>query len=262
MKGNELYSKRWCEMLFESRNKNYGAYKLRRDTGHRYKVALIIVFFLSIAIIGVFFVASKAINTKYKIVNPIDKITRLDGVELKEARPARKQPKQELCENAEKLEKDKPDVETQDDEVFSLHPEDATQDNLKIEELPIDSMNVVREEAKLDLANDLQQTKGSIVDSIAHYPEGLRAFMQWLNKSVVYPPKCIRQHIEGTVTVAFIVERNGAIKDGRVIKNSHPLLEKEVLRVIKTMPPWKPAIKNGHPVVSQVTLPIVFDMND
>ncbi len=261
---NEIFSKEWCDLLFEHRNKEYGAYVLRARTGHRYGAGLMVAFALFLCVAGPSFVWWLMNKNAYKPpVDPIKSIIRLDGIRLKEARPARRPPQKADPKITAKAESnEQADIPQKDKQAVAFHPEDIALEPEKIEDLPLDSMDVIRKEDKLDLAKSTEQTTGVIMDSIPKYPSGIIAFMRWLDKTVVYPPDCIRRRIEGVVEVAFIVEPSGKISDARILKSAASQLDHEALRVIHLMPKWIPAQKDGKPIKAQVTLPIVFELSN
>lgn len=92
----------------------------------------------------------------------------------------------------------------------------------------------------------------------AEFPGGKNLLIEWLNKHVRYPSEAWQNHIEGSAKVKFVVERDGSITNGQVINEVHPLLEKEVLRVISKMPKWIPGRNNGEIVRSYFFMPITF----
>lgn len=257
MADNELLKKGWCDKVFEGRNQDYGAYKLRKETGRRYGKALGCVgsLFLMIAAPIVIITIIFYQPIEYKDIG--EDIQRIEGIRLKEARPVRRPKKASEPELGEK------NVNITDvdpiEEMITVQQEEEI-DEKKIEDLSKDSLKVLLKEEKLELAQNEERTDGIIVDSIPHYPGGITCFMKWLDSTMVYPPACIRAKIEGTVTVAFIVEPDGHTANPRILKGAHNQLNNEALRVIHMMKAWKPAKKNGKNVRAQVTLPIVFEI--
>ena len=99
-----------------------------------------------------------------------------------------------------------------------------------------------------------------VVEQMPQFPGGLKALMQWLTAHVVYPPMCIRDNVQGRVEVSFIVDRNGNVKDPKIIKKVHPLLDREALLTVRRMPKWVPGRVKGRVSVVRVTIPIVFSL--
>lgn len=259
LRDNQILGKKWCNLLFEDRNKDYGAYKIRKETGRRYTRALgclvSLLFILIAPIVALMIIFSEPPLT-YDIG---ETITRFEGVRIKEARPERRPEKKSEPEMSDKAEPKVEDVDPVADMLTVKKEEPVDPD--KIEDLSKDSLSTLLKEAKLELALDEERTDGVIVDSIPRYPGGIASFMKWLDSTMVYPPACIRQKVQGTVTVAFIVDADGTTKDARIIKGANKMLNTEALRVIAEMRPWTPARKYGRPIRSQVTLPIVFELD-
>jgi len=97
-----------------------------------------------------------------------------------------------------------------------------------------------------------------IVEQMPIFPGGDRKLMEYLEKNVQYPPEFEERCIQGRVIVTFVVERDGSIRNAKVIKSLDPLLDAEALRVIETMPKWIPARYNGIETAVKYTLPVIF----
>ena len=89
-------------------------------------------------------------------------------------------------------------------------------------------------------------------------PGGIIGLKHYLATNVKYPAKAIEADIQGKVYVRFIVNKKGEIENVQILRSVHPLLDKEALRVIKSMPKWKPGEQVGKPVSVWFTVPIVF----
>ena len=99
-----------------------------------------------------------------------------------------------------------------------------------------------------------------IVEQLPEFPGGMSAFVSWLTKNLKYPPEAQRSKTRGRVVVAFIVNRDGTISGERVLHAVDPLLDAEAIRVIRSMPRWKPGIQNNNPCRTMIAVPVVFDM--
>jgi TonB family protein len=73
------------------------------------------------------------------------------------------------------------------------------------------------------------------------------AIREWVEQHLKYPGIAVKEKLEGTVTVRFIVTKSGKLEDFTIIKSIHPLLDAEALRVLSLMPDWKPAMQGGEP---------------
>lgn len=100
-----------------------------------------------------------------------------------------------------------------------------------------------------------------VVEQMPSFPGGDAALMQYLGSHVKYPAEAEENGITGRVVVSFVVERDGSISTAKVVKSVDPQLDREALRVILSMPKWKPGKQNGDPVRVKYTLPINFRLN-
>ena len=97
-----------------------------------------------------------------------------------------------------------------------------------------------------------------VVEEMPNYPGGQDALVTFLSNNIKYPEEAEKKGIEGKVIVTFIVEPDGIINDVKVASPVHRLLDKEAVRVIKSMPKWIPGKQNGIPVRVKYTAPINF----
>ena len=101
-----------------------------------------------------------------------------------------------------------------------------------------------------------------VVENMPEFPGGTQALLQYLKKNIKYPTICQEQGIQGRVVVQFVVNKDGSIVDPEVIKPVNPYLDKEALRVVSTMPKWKPGEQRGKPVRVKFTLPVQFKLSN
>ncbi|WP_282126302.1 TonB family protein [Marinifilum flexuosum] len=97
-----------------------------------------------------------------------------------------------------------------------------------------------------------------VVEDMPQFPGGNKAKLEHIAKAIKYPKEAIDKGIKGVVFVRFIVSKSGSIKDVKVIRGVHPLLDKEALRVIEEMPNWIPGKQYGKKVNVAYTLPVRF----
>ena len=101
----------------------------------------------------------------------------------------------------------------------------------------------------------------SIYDVLEQMPQFLDGDVRvWLGEHIQYPDEAQNHGLHGTVVCQFIVEKDGSIDDVTVIRSVDPLLDKEAVRVIESMPKWAPGKKDGEPVRVKYTLPITFTL--
>lgn len=99
-----------------------------------------------------------------------------------------------------------------------------------------------------------------VVEVMPQYPGGQAAMVKYLSEHVKYPAKAKAEGKTGTVMVQFVVNTNGKLTDTKVIRSVSPELDKEALRVVKSMPKWTPGKQKGKPVRVRFTLPIRFSL--
>ncbi len=97
-----------------------------------------------------------------------------------------------------------------------------------------------------------------VVEEMPEFPGGQSALMKYLSENIRYPVIAQENGIQGRVICSFVVERDGSITDVQVVRGVDPSLDKEAVRVIQSMPKWKPGKQRGKPVRVRFTLPIVF----
>jgi protein TonB len=100
-----------------------------------------------------------------------------------------------------------------------------------------------------------------IVEVMPEFPGGQEAMLKFLSSNIVYPTEMVDAGVQGKVYVEFIVRQDGSITDARVLRGVAGPLDKEAIRVVKTMPKWMPGRQNGKPVDCRYRLPIAFHLD-
>ena len=100
----------------------------------------------------------------------------------------------------------------------------------------------------------------SVVEVMPQYPGGQIAMLKYIMENIKYPEQAMKKGIQGRVAVSFIVEKDGSISDVKPVLSVHPLLNKEAVRVVKSMPKWTPGKQNGKPVRVRFNLPVMFKL--
>ncbi|HEU5290855.1 MAG TPA: energy transducer TonB [Cyclobacteriaceae bacterium] len=101
-----------------------------------------------------------------------------------------------------------------------------------------------------------------VVEQQPEYPGGMSAWTEYIQKSLKYPKDAVKQLIEGSVFVAFVVQETGKITDVSVIKGISPSCDKEAERLIKESKDWKPGKQRGKPVKVKFVWPVKFRLAD
>ena len=273
----DLISNEWSDMMFENRNKEYGAYVLRRQTGRRNVISMIAVLLLFAAVM-IFMIAKNAYEAYQKEHAVMDQVTELSALtqqKKKEAKVERKeipvrQEQQQVVEKVKSSVKFTAPVIKKDDEV---KPEDElkSQDEIMNSKVAVGALNVVGNDesgevlkAKEVIATEPVKPKEEenkvfdVVEQMPSYPGGMGALMQYLSSNIKYPAIAEENGIQGRVICTFVVERDGSITDVRIAKSVDPSLDKEAMRVVSKMPKWIPGKQNGSAVRVKYTLPVTF----
>ena len=269
----DLIDNGWVDLVFEGKNHSYGAYQLRKETGKRNLMAILVMFAIGVAIAA--FVAIKGVveNAMKQDVAIEADVELAKLAEKKEAKVEKKEePKVEKIE-VEKVKssvKFVPPVIKKDDEV---KPEEElkSQEELNKTNTAIGAFDVKGNDeaagevlkAKEVIAQPEppkeEETKVfDVVEQMPSFPGGPAALMQFLSSNIKYPVVAEENGIQGRVVCTFVVEKDGSITDVRVVKSVDPSLDKEAMRVVKSMPKWIPGKQNGSAVRVKYTVPVTF----
>ena len=270
----DLIDNSWVDLVFEGKNQAYGAYVLRKETGKRNVKALMWVL-IGIALIFAIAYANLAIQNAIKQNQAIETDVELSKLaQKKEAKVERKEPvkvemEQKVVEKVKSSVKfTAPEIKT-DDEV---KPEDElkSQDDLSKTNTAIGAFDVKgndeaegevlkAKEVVVDEKPKEEETKVfDVVEQMPQFPGGPNALFEYLSKNIKYPVVAEENGIQGRVIVTFVVERDGSITDVKVAKSVDPSLDKEAMRVVKSMPHWIPGKQNGSAVRVKYTVPVTF----
>lgn len=252
-------------MVFAGRNKEYGAYELRKDSNGR----LVKAFLLVVSAITFIFAIPTIINSYQKSkpdlnvdVNVLSNI-KIDETPIPDV-PSEPLTAEDFPENINKQKEEK----SFDPEGAIRITEDGTATtvgNSAKEAVEADSSKedaslfMKMEEKKVDDDSSIENTP----DDMAKFngDEAFVTFRNYIIKNLKYPEEAMRLEIQGTVYVQFIVEKDGHLSHINILKGVMPLIDNEVLRLVKESPIWTPATKKGKPVRVSYTFPIVFQLN-
>ena len=272
----DLISNEWSDLLFENRNKEYGAYVLRHQTGTRNIMSIIAVLIL-FAIAMAFMVAKNAIDD-YRAKNAphtqVIEVTtfhdRTEKAKVERAEPIREDKIEKVLEKVKTSIRFTSPLIKKDNEV---NPEDEmkTQDEIMNSKAAVGFANVIGNDENGELlhAKDAIITEPvkpkveenkvfEYVEQMPSFPGGTGALMQYLSKNIKYPPFAEENNIQGRVICSFVVERDGSVSDIRIKRSVDPSLDKEAMRVVSAMPKWIPGRQNGQMVRVKYTLPVTF----
>lgn len=269
----DLISNEWADLVFQGRNKVYGAYQLRRGTSKRNIVSMIFV----AAVAAVAYLGLAAYNS-YQEAQKAKFEAEMEASLLDAKKEAKVEKKTETpkVKQVQKVEKVKssiaftPPVIKKDSEV-KPEEEMKTQDELKETKTAIGAFDVKGNDdaggtvlkAVEDIAapeppkHEEEQNKiFEVVEQQPQFPGG--SVNGWLADHIKYPVVAAENGISGRVVVQFVVERDGSVSQVRVVRGVDPSLDKEAQRVISSMPKWIPGKQNGQAVRSRFTVPVTF----
>ena len=275
----DLYDPKWVEMVFAGKNKEYGAYQLRKGTsGRNIKALLILV--IAAALVGGF-LAWKVIEQK----QAEEQQAYMEAMELAKLQ-------QQAKKEEKKKEPVKPKIEPKKEIPVARETQKFTAPVIKKDEL-VKEENQVKQMDKLDekVAVGTENKEGTkdrlaeavrsdiavaapppppapkpevsnkvfdVVEEMPHFPGGAAALQAFLSSNTKYPVVAQENSVQGRVIVSFVVERDGSITDVRVVRSVDPSLDREASRVVRSMPRWSPGKQNGSAVRVKYTVPVVF----
>ena len=260
-----LFSQKWCDLVFSGRNKDYGAYRIRSETGRRYFVALIVLFLLLLVFLGIpiFFglwVNYRTVSTLNEVkveVRQLKPLQATQGYEVKFVASELKRPNLQQKKSAVQT---KPEIVEETDKEFELGVDTLVTENLSeasgSEVPPPDSAVGSGEEPMA--AETLPIIPIEQVDELPQFPGGNAELMKWLDQHIPYPKVCQNAGISGELHLSFMIDSDGTVINPQITKTLHPVLERIVLNAMRSMPKWSPGKVNGIPVLVCVTVPVYF----
>jgi periplasmic protein TonB len=268
---NKIMSADILDLVFEGRNKDYGAYELRKTYNRRLMIALIGTAALCILLFLAYFI-SNSMGDDDKNKDLIVQDVQLEEVKEEKKNepppppppPKPEPPKVEITKfTPPKIVKDEevkedekpPEVEKlEETKIGTINQEGIKDEGIVAPPVSDEGKGVVEAPKKEEEDWDKTFTK---VEIESEYPGGASAWQRYLNKNLRYPEAAIESEIQGTVVVQFIVDKAGQVSDVEAISGPKELRD-EAVRVIKKSGTWTPAVQNGRQVKSYKKQPIVF----
>ncbi len=274
----DLTSNEWTDLVFQSKNKEYGAYPLRRNTGKRNMWSIIIMFLAAILGFSAFTIV-KTIQANARVENT-QEVVLSDIAEKKEKPKVEKKPEIKIPEQQKMPEKVassvkftepviKKDNQVKEDNQLKQQ-EDLNESTTKIGALDVKGNDEGGEVLKVEKA-EIEQPKPEpqkvednkvfdVVEQQPAFPGGQGALLSWLSQNIHYPAVAEENGIQGRVVVSFVVEKDGSISNVQVVRGVDPSLDKEAARVVKSMPKWTPGKQNGQAVRVKYNVPVTFKL--
>ena len=283
----DLTSQDWRNLVFADKNKEFGAYQLRKESDKRHNLAAIFTL-IGLVVIFILIIALSRwsdYRAEQQAISLQEQREKMMAAQLAEQNDE-PEPEPEIEE--QKFEQ--PEIEVPEEvlatvQVTQIAIVDA--DKVKNEVMDMDTQkedNTARGVVTQEGSDDADKFKAVqeqvivkepepevkpkeeeifvAVEQQAEFPGGTAAMMKWLSNNVRYPESAQQNDIQGRVIVKFVVEKDGSIGHAEILKGVDRDLDREAIRVVKKMPRWQPGKNNGVAVRSYFNLPVVFRLQN
>lgn len=277
-------SKEWTDVIFEGKNKEFGAYELRRQSDKRHNRAVIFVLIgLILVLIGGYFWGmysdyrreQRELELQAQLEQQLADIAAAeaeDPEEVEEVPQAVEEPQREEALPEEILNTIK------DTEISIAADEEVTEDITSKDDVAestaaagsttfdqgTDDLNVVREHKEEIIVEEkhepVKEEIFTAVEQMPQFPGGEGELLKYISTHIKYPTMAAENNIQGRVVVKFVVQKDGKVGEVVVLRGKDPDLDKEAVRVVKTLPNFIPGKMNGQAVSVWYTLPINFKL--
>jgi protein TonB len=260
MTKQKVYTASMDEIVFEHRNKTYGAYILRKLYSKNLTKALILAVIILLA--GLAYPLASSFYAQRR-AGYIEKAASAEFIDMdkpkEEAPPPPPPPPPPPAALEQKVKFVAPVVTTEevveDADIFN-------QDELA--QTTNEAVVVQEEVAEVAVAEviEVEEAKPvfTIVEEMPSYPGGEAERNKFLAENIVYPQQATENGIQGTVYVSFVVDSKGNVTDVKILRGIGGGCDEEALRVVKMMPKWHPGKQNGKQVRVLFNMPIYFKL--
>lgn len=287
----DLSSKEWTDLIFEGKNKEFGAYALRQASDRRHNLAVIYVIagLALILICAWLYGMYKADKERAENERIAELIASIEQQQFEELQAELDIPEEE--ENQMEQEEEIPEPEEEEalaEEILNTEKfteflvqkdEDVKEEVKSADEVKdtstalgsvnfdqgTDDLNIVREHKNEVIVEEkkpvVEETKVfTSVEQMPQFPGGEAELLKWISTHIEYPAIAMENNVQGKVVVQFVVTRDGSIGEVKIARGKDPDLDKEAMRVVKTLPKFIPGKMNGQAVNVWYTLPINFKL--
>jgi periplasmic protein TonB len=255
MKRNKERVPGFDEIIFENRNKEYGAYNLRK----RYASATFYSIVGGVSIVAFLVILLYSSSEKDGIASYDPRIiTLLQGDPLLPDPNQIKQPEPEKPKNLTDRRFYGPPEIVNDTSAHAttLLPNDVLIDSIQ-------NGTVIKDDSLIynpDPIGNIEPEPAIFPEEMPTFPGGELALLKFITENLKYPQEAIVNNIEGKVFLKFVVSSDGSVKRIEIIKGRDPLLDAEAIRVVSILPKWKPGKQNGRPVPVWFSVPVSFQL--
>jgi protein TonB len=255
MKRNEAKVPGFDDIIFENRNRSYGAYDLRK----RYRSAASMSLLGGITIFSIPFVlmlifdpepaAARPDDDIYVVLKPDNLINPEKIIPPEAPKPASEAPKFRYVE---------PKVVDDSLNLPVMMITDLVRDSVQNEKVTEKSDSIIFTEPITEIEEEMEPL--IFVEERPEFPGGNSALLKYIASNTKYPGEALENNIQGKVFIKFVVTAKGTVDRIEVMKGLDPLLDAEAKRVISTLPAWKPGRQNGRAVPVWFTVPVTFEI--
>ena len=268
----DLQSPQWLEILFEGKNKRYGAYQLRDDSSNRHIKSLIVVIVLGLAAIFLPDIIENMILSK-KTVAQDEAFTQTEfNTTEDQKKPEQQQEEMVIPQETRELAKSIMVTEAKIVDSEEIREQNLAQANDVLKDIDAVIATKTVENGVTDGTGFNPDDYTQVVETTTpetekvyiwvqvkpSFPGGEEARLKWLRENLEYPQQAVADEIQGLVQVGFVVEKDGSITNVKVVQSAHSTLDREAVRLVKAMPKWIPGKQNGNTVRAYFTQPIRF----
>lgn len=275
----DLSSKEWRDLIFEGKNKDFGAYKLRQGSESRHNKAFFYVLIGLVAVCLLIFGYMKYEAYKTQKAEEEAKAKLEQQQKLAQMEAEKEEEKEEEVEQIE-IEEVKPeapqlatqlmtellltDTPKEDNEIKAN--EDIQKDNSVMStftQAGSDDINLIKEHKEEVVQEKPREEKKkeevfTHVEQMPKFPGGDAELYKFISNNLNYPAMAIENNVQGRVVVQFVVTKDGSIGNVKVVRSVDRDLDNEAIRVCKKLPKFIPGKQNGQPVNVWYTLPVTF----
>ena len=264
MTNKEILQANLLDILFDGRNKEYGAYAIRRGYNHRMLLAL----GLGLSVILLLLLANSChMSDSKKQLDQEENGYKLTAVELPQVKmPEQPKPKPVQSKPVEPTATIRDVVPRIVPDILVDHTD--VPDNADIGDKAIGNTNTDGPPAGMNTGNTGGSGDGNTVTTVTdvlppapsfppEFPGGMKALQDFLGKNLATPDN-LEPGEKKIVKARFMVDKDGSVSTVEIEVSGGNTYDREVIRVCKRMPKWRPALQNGHPVAISYVLPVTF----
>ena len=278
-----LSSREWCDLVFEGKNKDFGAYVIRTESPMRHNKAVLwtLIGTIIFGLITFGFVKANQYLEERRLAEQGEQEEVLidmsqDAEEPEEEQERLEQPKPEVLPEEVLKSVKVTELQIVEDDKVKKEDEIKTQDELKETETAFgqkdnekgtEDRNVTRTlkeevvvEKKVEAPKEVKEEVFRSVEQMPQFPGGEAALMKYLQSHINYPPMAAENNVQGRVVVQFVVDKTGKVGEVKVVRSVDKDLDKEAVRVCKSLPKFTPGRQNGQAVSVWYTLPVTFKL--